>query len=427
MEPAPNSVQPLPLQPIWPAFFVFLLLSDCLVLLTCLVGFCESALAPSPAAPAPQAQNQVQAASSTAKDAITAQTASTTRSATTTGFIIPKGPEAKHVPLPAEVRGFYWTGWTAGSKRVDELLAYAVASHLNTIVIDMKIDDGTLSFKPRDPQLGKYAPKYPAIRDLDALLDRLREKGLYRIARIFIMRDEAFGTLNPDAALRNADGSLWRDKKGTPWLDPAAPQVADYAIELAREAYARGFDEVQFDYLRFPSDGHLSAIKYPVYDGKLPMARVMRELFKKIGGDLRQDNIPVSFDLFGLVCCAVDDLGIGQRLSDAYPFADAVSPMMYPSHYADGFQGFAKPADHPYEVVKQSLDQALAKLKADDPQIDMVQARKKMRPWIQDFNIGAAYDADKIQAQIKAVRDAGASGWLIWNARNVYTPARYLK
>jgi hypothetical protein len=332
-----------------------------------------------------------------------------------------------HVLLPDEVRGFYWTGYTAGSSRESSLLDYAVRSHLNSVVIDLKLDNGDLAFIPNDPQFADLAPKYPAIKDMDGLLSNLQEKGMYRIARVFIMRDGAFGKLHPSVVLRTANGAIWHDKTGTPWLDPAAPEVTAYAIALAREAYARGFDEVQFDYVRFPTDGRISAIQYPIYDGKTSKADVMRALFQQVGGTLQAEHIPVSFDLFGMTFWRTDDMNIGQRLSDAYPYADAVSPMVYPSHYPPNFEGYANPAQYPYEIVKKSLDKGVETLKSVDPTVDEAAARKKFRPWIQDFQIGAVYDAAKIEAQIKAARDAGASGWMIWNARNVYTPATYLK
>ncbi len=321
----------------------------------------------------------------------------------------------------------YWTAWTAATKRGDALLAYAVASHLNTIVIDLKLDNGSLAFKPNDATLQKLAPKSPPIKNLDALLARLAQKKIYRIARIFVMRDGAFGAFHPEIQVRRTDGSVWRDKTGTPWLDPAAPAIAEYGIALAREAYARGFDEIQFDYMRFPSDGQISAIRYPIYDGKAPMTAVMKTLFERIGSTLKQDGIPVSFDLFGLTLWNTDGLGVGQRLADAYPFADFISPMVYPSHYPSGFQTFANPALHPYEVVKRSLDKGVETTKRDMPNIDPIVAKTHFRPWLQNFDIGATYDASKIEAQINAARDAGASGWMLWNARNVYTSARYVK
>jgi len=335
-------------------------------------------------------------------------------------------PTVAHVALPDEVRGIYWTSYTAAGKRGDDLLAYAVSSHLNTIVIDVKLDNGELAFIPEDPALKPNAPKNPAIKDLDALLERLRTKGIYRIARLFVFRDQAFGKLHPNLMLKNGDGSIWRDNTGTAWLDPAAPEVADYTIAVAREAYNRGFDEVQFDYVRFPTDGRLSAIRYPVYDGKQTKVAVMKTFFQRVGEALKKEGVPMSFDLFGMTFWTLNDFQIGQRLPDTYPFAVAISPMVYPSHYPNGFQGFANPAQHPYEIVKQSLDKGIETMKLANPLVDPKEARKKFRPWIQDFNLGATYDRTKIEAQIKASRDAGASGWMLWNAANRYTNATYV-
>ncbi len=329
------------------------------------------------------------------------------------------------VPLPDEVRGIYLTAYTAGSSRFDELLAYAVKSHLNAFVIDVKLDNGSLAFAPNDPNISKYATEDLPLADLDGLLAKLKGKNIYRIARIFVMRDGAFGKLNPEVSLKDTKGMVWRDKTGTPWLDPAAPQVADYAVELAREVYARGFDEVQFDYVRYPTDGNVSQIVYPYYDEKTPKALVMKKFFDTVSGELRKDGIPVSYDFYGMTCWRTDDFGIGQRLAGVHDAAVAISPMVYPSHYPDGFEGFANPSEHPYDIVKLSLDKGMDILKIDFPQLDATAARRKMRPWIQDFDLGAEYDAPKIQAQIRAARDAGAGGWLIWNARNVYTPTDY--
>lgn len=334
-----------------------------------------------------------------------------------------------HVPLPDEVRGIYWTASTAGSSRADELMSYMKAHGLNTAVIDLKMDDGEVAFAPHDASLKEYVEPHPAIRDLDALLTKLHDKGIYRIARIFIMRDGSFGAVHPEYALQKKGGGMWRDKTGTPWLDPAVPAVADYAVALAKEAYARGFDEVQFDYVRFPSDGALTGIVYPVYDGKKSKVTVMQEFFDRVGGAMKDAHIPVSFDLFGMTFWNTDDFGIGQRLEDVHPLADFVSPMAYPSHYPPNFEGFKNPALYPYEIIKRTLDEGAKMLESQDASLKSEDKglRLTFRPWIQDFDIGAVYTASLIEAEIKATRDAGASGFLIWNARNVYEPANYLK
>ncbi|MBI5369747.1 hypothetical protein HZA85_00945 [Candidatus Uhrbacteria bacterium] len=333
-------------------------------------------------------------------------------------------PTMVHIALPSEVRGFYWTATTAGSARAQELLAYLKEYGLNTVVIDLKMDDGELAFAPQDDFLKLYGQPRPAIADLDALTTMLADEGVYRIARIAVMRDGAFARVHPELAMRTAGGELWKDKIGSLWLDPTALQVADYAIALGREAYARGFDEVQFDYVRFASDGAVNRIVYPVYDGKTSMTQIMQTFFARVGGAMQADQIPVSFDLFGMTFWSYRDFNIGQRLVDALPYADWVSPMVYPSHYPDGFEGFANPAEAPYEIVRRSLDEGTRLTHGFWSGSDE-QLRAKWRPWLQDFDIGAVYTSDKIEAQIKAARDAGASGWILWNARNVYEPAQY--
>lgn len=337
----------------------------------------------------------------------------------------PPAPVA-HVPSPEEVRGIYWTARTAGIKRADELLEYMGKSGLNTAVIDLKIDNGALGFEPRSNLLKPYAYEKSIIADLDGLLKRLGQRGIYRIARIAVMRDSTFARIHPDLTLKYSGGALWRDNTGAAWIDPAAPEVSDYALTLGREAYSRGFDEVQFDYVRFPSDGALGAIVYPLFDeNETTKVAVMQEFWKKVGGTLQAEDIPVSFDLFGMTFWSAYDYHIGQRLADAYLYADYISPMAYPSHYASGVYGYKNPALYPYEIVKDTLDKGVATM-ASQMEIVPEEARRKFRPWLQDFDLGAVYTAQYIEAQIKAARDAGASGWLLWNARNIYEPAQYV-
>lgn len=327
--------------------------------------------------------------------------------------VVPAEPEdvepikPARVALPEEVRGIYWTADTARTARGEELLAYMLETGLNAVVVDVKMDNGELVWPP------------------DALLQKLFDANVYRIARIPLMRDSAFALARPDVALHTPAGNLWRDATGAAWLDPAAPALVEEALALAREAYARGFDEAQFDYVRFASDGALSAIRYPVYDFKKTKAQVMAEFFAAVGDPLRAEGIPVSFDLFGMTLETGDDFGIGQRLVDVFDHADFISPMTYPSHYVDGFQGYANPALYPYEVVSHSLVTGAAMV-ASELGVPADEAGKKIRPWLQDFDIGAVYTAARIEAQIQAARDAGASGWILWNARNVYEPANYV-
>lgn len=333
-------------------------------------------------------------------------------------------PEMKRVPIPDEVRGIYWTAQTAGSARADELLAYIEEGGLNAVVVDLKMDNGEVAFLPNDLSMVPYAQETPAIEDLDALLEKIGEADVYRIARVPVMRDGSLAIVDPELALRTASGAMWRDNIGSLWVDPAAPEVAEYAIAMGREAYERGFDEIQYDYVRFASDGLISSIVYPVYDGTSTKIEVMQTFFETVGGTLKEEGIPVSFDLFGITFWSTDDYNIGQRLVDAIPYADYVSPMVYPSHYPNGFEGYGNPALYPYDIINKTLEKGVALLETELGMLPE-ESRPMVRPWIQDFDLGATYDAAKIEAQIQAVRDAGGSGWMLWNARNVYEPANY--
>lgn len=333
-------------------------------------------------------------------------------------------PVIIHLSQPQEVRGLYWTTVTAGGTRGDELLTYMQTSGINTVVVDLKMDSGWLAFTPKDETLLPYTGDTSVIEDLDAKLMTWGQQGMYRIARIAVMRDGAFATVHPNLALFMASGSLWQDAIGSLWVDPAAIEVAQYAITLGREAYERGFDEIQFDYVRFPSDGTIESAHYPVYDGLQDKNDVMRTFFERVGGTLHAEGIPVSFDTFGMICWRTDGIGIGQRLIDLLPFTDFISPMVYPSHYPEGFEGYGNPALYPYEVVKSSLDACVAQA-VEQGLGTAEELTGKFRPWLQDFDIGAVYTAEKIEAQIQAARDAKASGWMLWNARNVYEPAEY--
>lgn len=330
----------------------------------------------------------------------------------------------QRVPLPEEVRGIYWTAVTAGSSRGDELLGYMKETGLNAVVLDLKMDNGALAFDPHDDSMDRYMQAKPYMTNLDERLEELGEEGIYRIARIAVMRDGIFALEHPDQAMHWAGGGLWRDAIGSLWVDPASEEVAEYAIKLGKEAYARGFDEVQYDYVRFASDGAISSISFPVYDYSETKVEVMQRFFKKVGGDMQAAGIPVSFDLFGMTYLRTDDFNIGQRLQDVLPYADFVSPMAYPSHYPNGFLGFANPALAPYEVIKHTVDTGVELMQDIHPNED---TKHKTRVWIQDFDIGAVYTSGLIEAQIDAVRDSGGSGWMLWNARNVYERANYLK
>ncbi|MBU1180149.1 putative glycoside hydrolase [Patescibacteria group bacterium] len=329
---------------------------------------------------------------------------------------------AGHIKKPGNVKGIYITAYTAGISRFDELIDFVKANGLNTIVLDVKGPNGEPAFFLKRESLKEYNPDKP-IFNVSRVIEKLHDNNIYAIARIFVFQDPYLVGKEPQFALHRKGGGFWTDYKGVKWLDPTHFGVWKYNADFAREAYEQGFDEVQFDYIRFPSDGNLATIEYTNWDGTTPKEVEMEEFFKYMSRVLRGAKIPSSADLFGLVCCYDDyDLGIGQKLERALPYFDFISPMMYPSHYADGFIGYANPASHPYGVVKYSMEEAnrirnrvLASSTAQ---------MAELRPWIQDFDIGDIYDTAKVRAQIQAIEETNGEGFLIWNARNVYTSLR---
>ncbi len=340
---------------------------------------------------------------------------------------------------PSVVKGIYVTGWTAGSEtRINSLIELINKTEVNAIIIDVKDYSGFISYDINDPRFESTgALKELRILKPNLLIKKLHDHGIYVIARVTVFQDSILAKAHPEWALKNKNtGELWRDRKSLAWMDPASKEVWDYNVALAKDALGRGFDEVNFDYIRFPSDGNLQEIEYPHWDGLREKHLTMRDFFKYLRENLGEAKI--SADLFGLVTVAVDDLGIGQRLEDALPYFDFIAPMVYPSHYANGVFGFANPATHPYEIVNNSILGAIGKIKNFEfgipsessstingsgtlPAIKIREARAKLRPWLQDFDLGADYDAEKIRAQIRGSDEAGGAGWMLWDPKNIYT------
>jgi hypothetical protein len=357
-----------------------------------------------------------------------------------------------HRLAPDSVRGIYITASTATISKFDKLLELVDKTELNTIVLDFKDWKGQPAFKLKRASLQEFTVSHPVIRDIDALVRKVHDKGIYLIGRIAVFQDPYLVAKKPEWALRDKRGGVWRDWKGISWVDPTHPDVWKYNVELAREAYSHGFDEINFDYVRFPSDGPIEQIKYATYDGKSDKSAQMRKFFAYLDHELRRNavtqytrdgvtrkeesvNMPISVDVFGLTMGREDGLGIGQRYQDVAPFFDAVSPMVYPSHYPPTYQGFANPAAHPYEIINDAMKWGVEKLAyyRGETSIDKSNYRGfasinssgkpfgQLRPWLQDFDLGANYDAAMVRKEIQAVYDAGLDDWLLWNAGNNYT------
>jgi len=327
---------------------------------------------------------------------------------------------ASHVETPDAVKAIYMTSFVAGDVAWREkLVALIEETELNSIVIDIKDYTGLVAFPIQDPDfeaLGSVEVRIPDIRDF---IESLHRKGIYVIGRIAAFQDPALVAKRPDIAVKKATdtGVVWEDRKGQTWVDPGSHEAWKYLAAIGRGAYYLGFDELNYDYIRFPSDGDMGDIHFPSSEGKVK-ADVIRDFSAYIHGVLNPLGAVLSVDLFGMTTTNRDDLNIGQILENELPYFDYIAPMVYPSHYPKNFLGYQNPAEKPYEVVKYSMDKAVARASTTP---------LKMRPWLQDFTLGATYDAAKVRAQIQAVYDSGLMSWMLWNASNRYTRGALLE
>lgn len=329
----------------------------------------------------------------------------------------PLFPRVTPTPIPEEVRGVYVTGWVAGTPSLfKRLLRFIDATPVNSLVIDIKDDTGKLSYRSAVPMVNTLDAWENKIPDVQKMLKTLQQKKVYPIARLVVFKDPYLAEKRPEFALKQPNGEVWRDYKGMAWVDPHAREVWEYNIQIAKEAVKMGFSEIQFDYVRFASDGDLRSCVYPYADGS-SKEDVIRDFLLYAREELEPLGAVVSADVFGLACSAPDDLFIGQKLEKIAEAVPVICPMVYPSHYARGSYGLANPDLQPYATVLRSLQDASQRLK-DYP--------VKLRPWLQDFSLGNAYGPAEIQAQIQAVYDAGVREWLFWNPSCRYNVDKYV-
>lgn len=315
---------------------------------------------------------------------------------------------------PVEVRGIYWTAFTAGASRADELIKLIDETELNAVVIDIKEDTGRVSYMTDyGAAIATGAPS-AKIRDIDTLMGKLRDHDIYPIARVVTFKDEVLAAARPDLAIRYADGRVWRDRTGQGWLNPYKRETWDYIIGIAADAARHGFREIQFDYVRFPSDGKVKEMQIETGGDTRTHREVIRDFLKYAREQLAPQGVFVSADVFGLVTAVSGDMTIGQNYEDIIANVDYVSPMVYPSHYGPGNYGIPNPDAAPYLTVNKAMVDAV-KRQGDSKCI--------VRPWLQDFTLRTHYGPEEVRAQIQATYDAGLREWILWNPWNRYTTA----
>ncbi|MGI8497678.1 MAG: putative glycoside hydrolase [Gemmatimonadaceae bacterium] len=323
------------------------------------------------------------------------------------------------VATPTPLRGLYVNRWAALGTRMWELIRLATTTEVNALVIDVKDDRGFVLYRSRVPLAREIgADTNMAMRPdrLRALLDSMRSHDIYPIARIVVVKDPLLASKRLEWSIKRRDAPTkpWLDKNGRPWLDAHQDGPWGYAADLACEAVDLGFSEVQLDYVRFPDERRLirEAI-FPLAQGR-QRAQVIRDQLSLLRERLRSLGVPITADIFGLVTSDTSDMGIGQRLEQVATAVDAVLPMMYPSHYAPGSYGFARPNAHPYQVIDHGLKDAQRRLAR-------MPGASRLVPWYQAFTLGAPhYDDAEVRAQMKAGYDNGVTGWMLWNPGSRY-------
>lgn len=389
--------------------------------------------------------------------------------------MLPAEPEEEPEPVrfqaDIKVKGIYVTGAMAGTANMDQLIALVDRTELNTMVIDVKNDEGRVVYEMDSPMVSQTGSAKRLVSDMPELVRKCKEHGIYLIARIVAFRDPFLAEARTDLALHDKDGNLFRDKSGLAWVNPYRREIWDYLLEIAQEAVSIGFDEIQFDYIRFSTDKGMENVDFGPEAGEKGKEEIITEFAAYAAQRLHEANIPVSADVYGIIIDSQLDASIvGQNYYDLSCQLDYISPMVYPSHYGPGNLGLDVPDANPYDTIFRSMSTSRMVLSRSPEETDgeegtdegsvsgnnaleivpavsgnsaeerkvpaweqnprdmepAEEIRADVRPWLQDFTASwvkghISYGPEEIRAQIQAVYDAGYDEWILWNASNRYT------
>ena len=312
-----------------------------------------------------------------------------------------------------QVKGIYYNPNISNTQAdVDRLVNLIDTTELNAIVIDVKEE---IVYYNTKVQLFNDSGTVNPVLDLPTLLKTLKDHNIYTIARLVVFKDGLVAEKNPDLAVKSTEtGTAWHDMNDVAWVNPTNESLwkanAGMAVELAH----LGFDEIQYDYVRFPTDGDLTTMDFGVDYNQKNREEAINGFLEMSHAMLIPTGAKLSADIFGYTMLVDDDLGIGQNISELYKHVDFVSPMVYPSHYGESALGYSPPNDYPFEIIEISMAQAKKRMNGNTLAI---------RPWLQDFSFPkmTPYGAKEVRAQIDATEQGGGSGWLLWNPDNKYT------
>ncbi len=368
----------------------------------------------------------------------------------------------RYIATPKAVKAIYMTQCVAGTPSFREkLITLADETEINSIMIDIKDFSGGIGFQTENPALLPFVSDRCRADDMRALIARMHEKGIYVIGRITVFQDPLQTKAHPERAVQSAStGGVWKDNKGLSFIDVGTQEHWEYIVELSRESRLLGFDELNYDYVRYPSDGNMKDARFRDMNGRTK-AEVLETFFAYLAKRVKDPalygagvGVPaISADLFGMTTTNTDDLNIGQVLERALPYFDYVAPMVYPSHYPPNFNGWKNPNSVPYELIHFVMKEGVRRTIATSTPIHWLGGEpiyreekvstgtsttetkkvftglyskpaydaQKLRPWIQDFDYGGNYDVAEVRAQIKATYDVGLTSWMLWAPSNIYT------
>lgn len=316
---------------------------------------------------------------------------------------------------PFRPKALYLSAYGIGSAVLrGDALRLVEQTELNALVIDVKGDASVVPYRSAALAAAGLAPQtVVTVADMPALLRSLREHGLYLIARIVVFKDQRLAAARPDWAVKTAEGAVWHDREGLAWVDPSRRESWALSLALAEEAAAMGFDEIQFDYVRFPDAAGLRFSRPDTAEQRMAAIAGFLDAARR---RLERYNVFVAADIFGYVCWNTNDTQIGQQLEMLSDRIDYLSPMLYPSGFTWGIPGYRQAVAWPYEIVHHTLREALRRTGLSG---------LRWRPWLQAFRDYAfdrrPFGAHEIRAQIDAAEAIGTNGWMLWNAHNRYS------
>ena len=336
-----------------------------------------------------------------------------TRVATSGGTVVQPSSDSTAYPV---IRALYLNRFAAQSARkMRHMYAIADSTEINGFVVDMK-DEFGLNYRSKNPDVARNAGGTRGyVSDVKALVDSIKAHGLVPIARLVAFKDPVAAEVNPDWTIRKEDGSTWNDKEGLAWVNAHNPKVWEYNLAVAEELVDLGFEEIQWDYIRFP-EPYRSLPKQVFPGATMSKPDALAAFLKQARERLNAKGVHSTADIFGLVTTVRGALEVGQWWEKLSPVTDVLLPMVYPSHYPKGSFGLDRPNADPYTVIKTALDAARER----DTKLGITKA-EHVRPWLQAFTLGAPkYGPEQIQAQKKAAYDAGYQGWVLWSPGSFY-------